>query len=639
MKSTYAEWMGLTVMGLALVAAQTVFGVSEDLGNGFRHHGVATPVSNHRGTVATVDADGRNVVLVWLFDHRGGYALLMIDAETGKSEEFPMPFPPGGDCPYSSILSSDNKFYTHFNSYFVEFDPAKRAFTFHHQTAPQMAMSMTEDDNGVIWSATYPQSGIVSYDPKTRVFKDYGQVYKQDWRQYPRHVVADDTGWIYFSIGSTASQIISFDPDTGSANPLVPPSDRVHGSAAVYRDLNGKVYGHSGGSEGKWHELHKGESLLFDSAPNIQNKPIITSSQSLFHREFPDGKRLVTCNLIDRILEVENPKTGQIKRLTFDYDSEGAHIMGLAVAPDDTICGGTAFPMRAFRFDPKADTWTNRASYGQWNTVVRQGDRFFIGGYTHGFLLEWDPSRAWVKTKPGNAKSNPHFLTECHPTINRPHDLLAHANGKTLVLAGTPGYGLTGGGLLIWNRETGNEILLKHTDILPQQATMSLAALPDGKLLGGSTTRPGTGGKTKATEAELYIMDFATGQVEWHDAVFPDVQGFTDMVTAESGLVYGFADRKQFFVFDPTKRKIIHEQETQSIFGSSTSQQGPRVFVVSAEGNVYILFVKGIARIDPNTFEITMVAESPVPIGPGGDILEGRIYFGSGSHLYSYEVP
>ncbi len=34
-----------------------------------------------------------------------------------------------------------------------------------------------------------------------------------------------------------------------------------------------------------------------------------------------------------------------------------------------------------------------------------------------------------------------------------------------------------------------------------------------------------------------------------------------------------------------------------------------------------------------------MIAESPVPIGLGGDFRGGRIYFGSGSHLYSYTLP
>jgi hypothetical protein len=34
-----------------------------------------------------------------------------------------------------------------------------------------------------------------------------------------------------------------------------------------------------------------------------------------------------------------------------------------------------------------------------------------------------------------------------------------------------------------------------------------------------------------------------------------------------------------------------------------------------------------------------LVAESPVEIGNGGDILEGRLYFTSASGLYSWELP
>jgi len=624
---------------LLLSIAKAAFAATEDLGNGFLHHGVATPVSNHRGTVATVDGEGKNVVLVWLFDHRGGYALLMIDVETGKSEEYPMPFPPGGDCPYASILSSGNKFYTHFNSHFVEFDPAKRAFTFCKETSPQMAMGMTEDDSSVIWSVTYPQSGVVSFNPKTSEFKDYGHVYKQNWRQYQRYVATDDAGWLYFGIGSTASQIIAFNPQAGIGKPIIPESERVKRSGYVYRDMNGKVYGHATGREDDWYEFYRGEGKKIGKHERIEQKPIITSSQGLFHSQFPDGKILKACDLVNRSLVVEDPNTGETKELNFDYTSEGAHIMGIAVAPDGTICGGTAFPMRFFSYNPKTDEWLNRASYGQWNTVARQGNRFFVGGYGGGFLLEWDPAREWVATEKGNEASNPLFLTQCSPAINRPHKLLAHPDGKRLVLAGTPGYGYTGGGLLFWDRETNTRMLIEHTEIIPEHSTMSLVALPDGKLLGGTTTSPGTGGEQKATEAELCIMDMATKRLEWHEVVFPGVQSYTDMCFGPDGLVYGVADRKLFFVFDPIRREVIHRDDTASKFGSTNSQQGPRVFVLSPEDIIYMLFVKGIARVNPTTFEITMLAESPVPIGPGGDIFDGRIYFGSGSHVYSYKVP
>lgn len=190
---------------------------------------MATPSSCHRGAVATADGQGRPLFLAWLMDHRGCYVLLSIDVEAGKAEEHPVTFPLG-DSPFASILSGHHpqdgrgKFYSHFGSHFVEFDPVRRSFTVCSKTAPQMAMSMTEDQHGVIWSATYPQSGLVSFDPKTGQFDDYGHLYKQNWAEYPRSVAADDAGWVYLGVGSTACQIIAFDPRSRQAVPLVPES-------------------------------------------------------------------------------------------------------------------------------------------------------------------------------------------------------------------------------------------------------------------------------------------------------------------------------------------------------------------------------------------------------------------------------
>ncbi|MCD6361973.1 MAG: hypothetical protein J7M38_14040 [Armatimonadetes bacterium] len=440
----------LTLMAipLLLIACDVARAESEDLGNGFMHHGVATPVSNHRGTVATVDGEGRNVVLVWLYDHRGGYALLMIDAQTGEAEQFATPYNWHGDGPFASILSSRNRYYTHFGSHFSEFDPVKRAFTFHHETAPQMAMSMTEDDNGVIWSATYPQSGLVSYDPETGEFNDYGHLYKQNWREYPRSIAADDAGWIYFGVGNTRGQIIVFDPNTREARPLAPEDERKQGAGYVYRATDGKVYGQVTHSKSEpWYQLYRGRATKLDEPPAVARKPIIAGSQGLFHRSFPDGAKLNSVDLVNRVLTVTDAGAEQPRTVSFDYTSEGAHLMGLAAAPNGTICGGTAFPMRFFSYNPTTDEWINRAALGQWNTIAPTEDRFFIGAYGHGILEEWDPAQPWVPTKKGNPDSNPRYLADSAPTINRPHDLLPWPDGSLVILAGTPGYGYTGGGL------------------------------------------------------------------------------------------------------------------------------------------------------------------------------------------------
>lgn len=620
-----------------------------ELGGGFFHHGIPNRISTARGTVATVDNDGNNVILVWLFDHRGGYGLQMVNPVTGNSEHFPIPFDPGDDCPYASILSSRNRFYTHFNGHFVEFDVAEKKFTFSHETAPRVAMAVTEDDGGVIWMSTLPQSGLVSFDPETSVLTDFGHVYEQNWRQYPTTIASDDTGWIYFGIGTVASQIIAFDRSTGEANPLLAEEDRSQGSASVYRDLNGKVYGlppTDGPWAGDhpdvevWLELYRGETReipRFEDRDQRQ-KPYRAGLAYHFDGAFPDGKKLTRFDMMERVLTVEKPNSGGVSNVAFDYPSEGARMMGMAAAPDGTICGGTFFPRIFFSYNPQTDEWIDRESFRQWNTVVRQGDRLFVGGYSSGFLIEWDPSKPWVTTEIDEPRSNPFFHTQCKPTIHRPHYLLAHPNGKTLVMAGTPGYGLTGGGLLFWDRETNIGTLLEHTEILPYHSTMCLAPMPDEKLLGGTTTLGGTGGEQKVSEAELYVMDLETKQIEWRSAAFPGAQVYTDLCKGIRDVVYGFVDRKQFFVFDPVVRAVVHEEDTGDVFGLTNDQQGPRVFVTAPNGNLYVLFEKGIALIDQDDHSIEMIAESPVPIGPGGDFLDGRIYFGSGSHLYSYDV-
>jgi len=312
--------------------------------------------------------------------------------------------------------------------------------------------------------------------------------------------------------------------------------------------------------------------------------------------------------------------------------------MGVATAPDKTISGGTAFPMRFFRFDPKKDAWTNYAAYGQYNTVGSQGDRFYAGCYTGGFLLEWDPAKPYIATEPGKADSNPLYLIDAKPDIYRPHRLLCHPDGRTVVMTGTPDYGLTGGGMLFWDRATKTGVKLTHKDLLPDHSTIAMVALPGGKILAGTTIAPGTGGEVKAKEAELYLLDMATKKVEWRAPVLPGVKEYTDLCPGPKGLVYGFADRTRFFVFDPAARKVVREESTAAAFGETCYQQGPRVFVSGPKGAIYVLFLKGIARIETKTHKIVMLAESPVPVMYGGDYLDGRIYFASGSNLYSWQV-
>ena len=632
----------VAIVGAVVMAAAAAHAAqSEDLGNGFRDHGVAVPISNQRGAAAAVDGQGRNVLLVLLMDHRGGYSLLMLDVQSGKAEQFPVPFPPPGesvDSPYASILSSGNKFYTHFKSHLLEFDPVKRAFTLSRETTPWFAMSMTEDDGGRIWAATYPKCGLISFDPKTRELKDYGEVHQQNWPQYPSFVATDDAGWVYFGIGPTASQIVAFEPASGKATPVLTEAERKKGGAYVYRDQDGRVYGQALRGEAEdWIELYRGAARKIGRR-DVQNpKKYFTGTRANLS-VFPDGTK-VNCDLVRRRLTVEDP-AGTKKEFSFDYESDGAIVMGEAAAPGGTICGGTAFPMHFFSYDPEKDAIVNRPGFGQWNIVRAGRDRFFVGTYGGGNLLEWDPSKPWVDTDPKTpGAGNPAYLGTAEPEIHRPSQLLLTEGDKLVVMGGTPAYGSTGGGLLFWDREKRAGTVLRDAQVVPDQSTLSMLARPGGKILAGTTTSPGTGGEKKAAEAVLYFMDLNSKRIEWQAAVLPGVQDYSDLIAGPKGLVYGIADRKIFFVFDPDKKQVVAKQDVEAECGRAAHHQGPRVFVAGPKGVIYALFSKGIAKIDPKTSMLKLVAASPVPVDTGGDFFKGRIYFSSGSHLLSWQIP
>ncbi len=607
------------------------------LPEGFKDHGVATPISNHRGVVATTGPDGKNVVLVWLFDHRGGYELLMIDAANGKSEEFPVPYPPGGDTPFASLLSKKNKFYTLYNGYFSEFDPVKKAFTFHSKSAPQMAMSLTEDDNGLIWAVTYPNSGLVSYNPDTKEFKDYGHTYLQNWPQYPRFIYADDKGWIYFGLGETASQIIIFDPKTGKATPQLSEDKRRKGQPFLYRDKNGKVYGQASRNPAEpWYELYQGQMKPISAPANQDPVSYIAGSQGLFHDKLPNGGRLKSLDLVNRKIEITNAK-GQSNTYPIDYASEGALVMDVFTLPNGTIAGGTAFPMRLFNYDPKKDKWINEWALGQFNVGVPLGNSAFFGTYPGGLLAEWDRSKPFVHDQKGNAASNPRVVAKAAPDVYRPLCITTTADGKTVIMGGTPAYGYTGGGLLFWNKETNQTTVLNDSALVLDQSAHKFAVLPDNELLVGTTVAAGTGGERKAALAELYIIDIATKKIKWRAPVLPGVTQYSDLLVRPDGLVYGMANRRTLFIFDPKTRKVVEQKELSQDLGSAVGGHSNRVFISGPNGEIYLLFNKAILKVKSG-LEVDLVTRIPHNVSVGGDYLDGRIYFIIGSRLISYDL-
>ena len=606
-------------------AAEAQAGQSQAQAAGFVDHGIPTPVAQTRGVVSTVDQSGQDVILTWLQDWRGGYAILMVNAETGASQQFDVPFKPDGDEPSAIYLSSKNRLYTLFNSQFVEFDVASKRFTFHGKVNGKTAMSLTEDKDGRIWAATYPNNQLVSFNPQNSSLQNHGQLAKESWTQYPRSIAVDAHGWVYVGSGLAASQIYAYNIQSHATQALLSSSQRVSGTAVVTQSQSNVVYARNGRQQ---FMLTNGKASGLSAGAQVAESNLKGGAQNLVDREFPSGRRLVSVDMHDRTL-VTRDASGQQKTVKFNYTTQGAALTFVCATGDNKVCGGTRFPMHTFYYNAGDNKFDSKQLPRQPNVMAALGSRLYVAAYPDGKLFQ----------ESENGKNEFSEVLNAYPSINRPHAMLIMGGGSQIALAGTPEYGTTGGGMMFWNRSSGQKSRIDHWHLVPNHSVQAMVELSNGMLLGGTTVAPGTGGVTKAgNSGELFLMDANSHEVRWRGAPVPGAKTITDLVVGTDGLVYGLADSVDLFVFNPNNRQVVSVNRFSKDLGPSVYAQGTRAFVKGADGSIYVLLYNGIGKVDTKAHTVTRVVSSPVRITVGGAAANGRIYFGSNNHLYSWKA-
>ncbi len=605
--------------------AEAQAGQSQAQAAGFVDHGIPTPVAQTRGVVSTVDQSGQDVVLTWLQDWRGGYAILMVNAETGASQQFDVPFKPDGDEPSAIYLSSKNRLYTLFNSQFVEFDVASKRFTFHGKVDGKTAMSLTEDKDGRIWAGTYPNNQLVSFNPQNSSLQNHGQLAKESWAQYPRSIAADAHGWVYVGSGLAASQIYAYNIQSHATQALLPSTQRVSGAAVVGQSESNVVYARNGQQQ---FMLANGKASGLSARDQVAASNLKTGAQNMVDRDFPSGRRLVSVDMHDRTL-VTRDASGQQKSVKFNYTTQGAALTFVCATGDNKVCGGTRFPMHTFYYSAGDNKFDSKQLPRQPNVMAALGSRLYVAAYPDGKLFQ----------ESENGKNEFSEVLNAYPTINRPHAMVIMGGGSQIALAGTPEYGMTGGGMMFWNRSSGQKTTVDHWHLVPNHSVQAMIELSNGMLLGGTTVAPGTGGVTKAgNSGELFLMDANSHEVRWHGAPVPGAKTITDLTVGADGLVYGLADSVDLFVFNPNNRQVVSVNRFSRELGPSVFAQGTRAFVKGADGSIYVLLYNGIGKVDTKAHTVTRVVSSPVRITVGGAAANGRIYFGSNNHLYSWKA-
>lgn len=640
------------------------FAIEEEAGRNFdfTDHGTAAPVAQATCITAMQDGDGSPIIFAWIL---GG--AIIIDARTGEWEHYPTPLDTGG--PFHYLLTEDDHFYFivqirgERESAILEFDVHNREWKIAGRGLPyRAAMSLTHDTcNDIVYGALYPDSHLVSYNRRTGEVKNYGVMNEETWPQYPGRINVDDSGWIYIAIGNRKGSIIAFNPGTGERRQLIEERAREQGRAYVHLSDDGRVYGQFV-TGGDWHRFYGGEAEPIDE-PRPRRQPYRWGWQFRTGGEvfrFPAGGNIEEISFMDKYAIIRDGETGEINRITFDYEGGGARVYTIVKGPDgNSIFGSTGHPLRMFKYEPAEDSmenWSIHDLTGHVNTLSVKADEIFGAIYGGGNFFSYNPSLptegAW-----GEEDANPRLLYDAGAEINRPHDSLACSDGKHVLMGGTPPYGRTGGGLLIYNMETEEGVLLDHEQVVPLQSTYALLELPGGKVLGGTTIAPGTGGEVMADEAMLYTLDVSAGKVVSKFAPVEGAVEIRDMVLGYDGLVYGIArmitegmftpDQIWFhtwrgipvlFVYDPSTGQVLHREDLGIYTSSMGGVQSPGILAAPGNGRIYVLFPGRIVSISEGTFEHSVYAEPPTSISQGGPVIDGRIYFSSGDNLWSFKI-
>ena len=318
--------------------------------------------------------------------------------------------------------------------------------------------------------------------------------------------------------------------------------------------------------------LTNGKASGLSAGAQVAESNLKGGAQNLVDREFPSGRRLVSVDMHDRTL-VTRDASGQQKTVKFNYTTQGAALTFVCATGDNKVCGGTRFPMHTFYYNAGDNKFDSKQLPRQPNVMAALGSRLYVAAYPDGKLFQ----------ESENGKNEFSEVLNAYPSINRPHAMLIMGGGSQIALAGTPEYGTTGGGMMFWNRSSGQKSRIDHWHLVPNHSVQAMVELSNGMLLGGTTVAPGTGGVTKATDSsELFLMDANTHEVRWRGAPVPGAKTITDLTVGADGLVYGLADSVDLFVFNPNNRQVVSVNRFSRELGPSVFAQGTRAFVKGA---------------------------------------------------------
>lgn len=536
--------------------------------------------------------------------------IVATDPLTGKTDAFSSPVP--SECgAWAMALSADGQVY-------VGTLPAAHILRLDWQQKKLVDMGRPSQTEQYIWQlalgsdkklygCTFPNAKLVRFDPATGQGEDLGRM--SETENYARQVAADNNGFVYVGIGTSKQDLVAYEIATGQHRSILPPEETGKpGTVTVVRGADGAVYTPLGG----WKKLN-GWQLEPSQEP-------LTPPLAL-----ADGRRVTydgrTVGVMNADGKTETHSTG--------YQGKSQSIFRIGLGPDGRLYGSTAMPIHFFWADPNTQDWAEiaEAGGGEFYSFLAWKDRLLGAAYSAPTpVISYQPGKPWA---PGNTPAdNPWRIT--YATANsgwRPMAMIAGPLDKVYIGA-VSGYGLLGGPLCVFDPDAGT--IDEYMNVVQDQSVVSLAALPNGLIVGGTTIGGGGGSHSTQTEAKLFLWDPQTREKLYEMVPVPGQGSVGALAVGKDGLVYGFSG-ETMFVFDPGQRKVI-KTIPHGLGGVIYNAVGP-----GPQGKLYGLASTGIFTIDEAAQKPEIVAAYPGI--EGGFAIRGQdIYFTVGPQIISYHL-
>lgn len=633
------------IVAFHLLSAVLLLGKSEA-----EYVGTPSNVAENRGIIAVNDpATGDPYITAFGLDHANGLGrrcfLLLVDVKTGKSEQifFTDENTENGEIFYLLRASSGKVYTTTGNaskSTLLEFDVSQKKWTY-STDIKGIGMSFTEAPDGKIYYATYPKSLLYEYDPATGKNRELGQLDPDE--MYPRSLAVGDDGWIYAGIGTARSNIVGYNLKTGKLQGLLPEDKRLVTTANTARGVDGKVYGRASDSErdtvkNPWYRLENGRAKQLEPGESPELLP--AEGIRPFHvlDDFPQGGRIISCSLPDRLALVEDG-SGKRHTIALDYVSGGSRNGVITLGSDDTIYGMTNHPPLFYQYDPKTKEFDRKGVlYAAALTNLVDWNGFIVGGgYPNGGLYIYDPQKEWKPAGQGvsAAEANPRVLARFND-IRRPRVTHLLSDGKTVVMGGFPGYGYISGGIALYNLEDNTQRTWSLEEDFPGHGSFVIRQMQNGLLAVGTSTYAHGGGHREDNRAVFFTFDpEGLSVVQRVPVQSEEIRAIAQM--PNGNVIFLGVDQKDSYayVFDPKTGKIISERKTTP-FGSPVSG-GHSLLKDPETGEVYAILSDSISRVkDDGSFELLL--ESEDRISSGSALLDGEIYYTVEARLMKFRV-